>query len=84
MRWAGEKNIPAKRRDMCNFPWPENTWYDWGGKKWPRRTIHVLQYTSLELSVRQDLGASPRGVVTRSTRRDLISHLAWPPDYPFD
>lgn len=41
--------------------------------------LHLLQYASLELSMRQDLGAGPRGVVIKSTRRDLISHLAWPP-----
>lgn len=46
--------------------------------------LRLLQYASLELSMRQDLGAGPRDVVTKSTRRDLISHLAWPPDDPFE
>lgn len=61
-------------------PVPENTRCDCGGKKRARVTVSSVRHSGLELGARPDLGASPRVVAIRRTRRDLISRLARSPD----
>lgn len=73
-------HIPGRQRDPCSDPWPENTRCDCGGKKRARVTVSSVRHSGLELGVRPDLGASPRVVAIRRTRRDLISRLARSPD----
>lgn len=81
---VGGEDIPAKHRDMRTSPGPESTRCDWGDSKGPGAPLHLLQYSRLELSAKQDLGENPKAVVIRRTTGDLIAHLAQTPDDPFE
>lgn len=76
---ASGGDIPGRQRDLCGDPWPENTRCDCGGKKRASVTVRPARRTSLDLSARPDLGASPR-VSLLEEPEGTFSRLARTPD----